>query len=669
MTLNSSRNSAIAAFIVALFYLLCYASAYEYAECPDVAQVQNAYWNHPVPCAGGVYAHGSLHLKWPDAPFSNDTVEVQSVSLVLRIKSTGAYMTIQVWNGHAWSFVSGGRIDFLGDYVYDLTNMPGPYADGSYRIKIANDGPGGLEIEHLELNIDYESNLKELTVLVRNCETNFRIKDAEVTVNGETVETGNDGEAEFTLPKNQYYEIEVGGEDYEKKYSGIYLDDGYDLEVCTYKIERPAVEVRDLEVEDDVITFYLENTGNVEETIQYNVKVNDDIIAEGYVTLDKGDEEEIVGSYDFEPGRHRVRVRAEVSGYADSDSTTYCVTGETENYRCSGKNVVREIIKSGCVSYWEMVEQCDEACSEGVCVAYGEYPGQAEGTCGIEITSLNYADNVVASEIGTFGVRVENNGETSRTVELKLYVDGKFKDKLGLRIASGKSADANFQFRLAAGSRLVRIDAVACGYVSDTVSEIINVKARPTITPSEPDEEPEVPVSPPLPSETAQGFYIRITPNEFSAAPCEGVAFKVTVHSSQEEKYNVLVTGVQADLLRYPSTVTVWGLDEFYVFIKAPKEEGVYPIKVKVWLGSEATESNVKLVVGTGAGTSAGQGTDALTGFVTYAQSGWVTYAFIGIVMAVVFIVLFMRFYMQEQEYDFASLEYNQNVRQASVGE
>jgi hypothetical protein len=694
MIVKTHMNKFIAAFLVAFFYLVCSASAYEYVQCPDSAQIDNAYWNYPQVCAGGVYPDGSLHLKWPDAPFTNDTVEVQSVSLNLRASSIGTYLIIQAWNGRSWSHIYGGQVDFLGDYKFDLTYLPGPYLDGTARVKVFNSGREELKIEELTLAVEYESNLNDLTVVVRDCESNKRLEDVEVEVSdygtkiGEQ-ETNDDGEAVFTLTKDRFYEIEAGGEDYYEKYTGAYLDEDMEVEVCVYKYERAGVEVRDLDVEDGVIEFYIENTGNYEETIQYTVTVDDYAIFDGYVTLDVDEDERITGSYDFEPGIHKVKARAEVGGYADSDWTTHSVAGDTENYRCSGNNVVRERITSGGFSSWEVVEYCSETCSEGVCVSYGEYYDQTGDTCPIEITGVDYAyaDDVGASEIQTFSVRVLNDDDVTRTVQLKLYVDGQLKDQEGLVIGSGRTATNDLQFRMAAGLRLVRIDAVACGYVTDSVSELINVK-RVTTTyqstgqdddttgpdggPDGPGETPEPDTDEPTPQPSV--LSIQVFPSEVVKDPCKGTAFKVTVSSPVDRVYDVQVTGIDEENVDYPSTVEVLRNKDFYVFVKAPEEAGVYPITIIVSHGEESVETVVKLTVSGNGAAPAGDsgegdtGYDALTGFVTLAQSELVLYILIAIIIAGIFVVLIKRFYFSESSYDFAKLEeYDQSVRRASI--
>ncbi len=672
------RNNAIAAFIVAFFYLMCYASACQYSWCPEAAMVDDAYWNHPSVCSGGAYPGGSLNLRWPDAPFNNDTVELQSVQLSVSARSQGSkgtYMVIQVWNGRSWSYVSGGQVDFLGEYKYDLTYMFGPYTDGSARIKVFNSGHEELVIEQLRLDIEYESRLRGLTVVVRDCQTKERLEGVDVEVDDKIRQTYYNGEATFVLTKDEYYHITVGDDDdYRKGYAGVYLEDSEEVEVCVYKIEKPAVQVSGLEVDYDVIRFYLDNTGNVEETVQYSVEVNDEIIFSGHVTLEVGDEEMIAGSYYFPPGIHRVRVTAEAGWYTDSDSTTHYVEGETDNYRCSGNSVVRERITEWGSSRWELVEECEESCSQGVCVAYGETPyfdsdGSDWESCQVEITSFNYADNVVAGETATFVVRARNDGDSIRTVQLKLYADGDRQDNEGIGVAPGKTGEAELQFSPdSSGSVDIRVDAVACGHVMDSVSGVITVKPEP-ITPHIDYEWQDVPESP-YPGEG--DFYIQPYPEEVTAPPCEAAVFKVTIHSSEDREYSVLVMGFDEDELDYPKSVRVWGSEDIYVFVKAPDDEGSYRARVRVWSGDRVAEADLNIVVSADAALLGGQEASGLTGYaVTYSEtSDLVLYALLGIIIVAVFVVLISRFYLSEQEqYDFASLEYEQSVRDASLAQ
>jgi hypothetical protein len=390
------------------------------------------------------------------------------------------------------------------------------------------------------------------------------------------------------------------------------------------------------------------------------------VVFASYVTLEAEDVERITGSYDFQPGIHKVKVTAEVNGKADSDSATYCVTGVTNNYKCSMRNVVREAIRSGCTSTGEIVERCAEACAEGVCLDYDSLPGP-NASCPVEITSLDYVNNIVEGENETIGVGVKNTGDASRIVELKLYVDGNFRERKGLRIASGSSAAGHFQFSMQAGSRQVRIDAVACGQVSESKTEVINVRSRPVITP---------PITvhdnvPPSPQTDAQGqrFSMQIIPEEINASPCQAAVLTVKAPALEalDKDYNVLVTGIESDLLDYPKTVNFAKAKSLYILILAPQEQGVYQLRVKLSSGGESAESSVKLIVSGKAPAQTGQ-QNPLTGFFAYAQSDLILYLLLGIIMATTFVILIKRCSLQRQnKYDFEKLEYDMDVRRRAI--
>jgi hypothetical protein len=140
------RNDAIVAFTVAFFYLLSlgYAAAYEYDSCPDSVKVDNAWWSG-TDCEGGLYDSGTLYMKWSDAPFTNESVEVTSVTLTVSGVSQGTDVYVYFWVNSRWYRMSLGTIDFSGDYVYELPYNPGPYMDSSMRIKVINRGSETLQ--------------------------------------------------------------------------------------------------------------------------------------------------------------------------------------------------------------------------------------------------------------------------------------------------------------------------------------------------------------------------------------------------------------------------------------------------------------------------------------------------------------------------------------------
>ena len=672
------RNYIFAAFIAAFFYMLSYASAYEFSACPDAAQVDSAWWN-PAACEGGMYSFGSLYFEWMNAPFTNETEEVTSVSLMVRTKSRGTDMDIQVWNGNSWSSLPGGRIDFLGNYVYDLTRLlPGPYMDGSQRIRIRNMGTQEMRIENLRLVVDYSGKLRTLTVIVKNCESDDSIEEAEVTVDGETAETGSDGMAEFPLPKGDVYKVEVSDGNYQKTSANVYLDDDKEVELCTRKMDVAGVDIFDLEAEDDMVSFYVSNTGNFGDDVNYAVYVNDDAVTENHAYLTGGDEEMIAIGYEFAPGRNKVKVVASLRDKEDSESVSNCVAGDTENYACTGRNVVREVIRHECASTWEVVETCEEGCSKGSCTYGGQVLDTSEGSCKAQLSSLDFDDNIPANELETLSAKVRNVGSGTRSFELRLFVDGAQKDMKSIKVQEGTSETATFQFRLAAaGQHEARIEAFACRKLSDTVRQAINVKSPQSfIPPVSPPTNPETPTAPP-PVQPGNELSIDASPQNIETKPCTGSAVKVDVRSPVDASYNVEVTGMDKEFVDYPSSVAVnRGTGSFYLYVKSPTQEGNYSLRVRVSKGSLSDESEIKLVVSSNAaaGTAGGAAGSVLTGFISFAQSEWMAFLLIGILVLAVFIAFFMRYLFPTQQnkwdrYDFALLEdeYSRNVKRVAL--
>lgn len=678
MSWRNNVNGAAVAFIVTFFYMLSYAGAATYDACPYSTKIDNSWWNAN-DCEGGIYGHGSLYLKWPDAPFTNETDEVMSVTLIVSGVSQGTDFIILMWNGYSWSSLNGGRLDFSGDYVYDLYNLPGPYMDGSMRIKILNRGSETLHISSLRAVVEFESKIKEFTVTVKDCETNRKLEDVEVTADGITVETDNDGVAVLHLTKEKIYDVRIGGEDYNEITRRVYLYDDDDTEVCVYFQEDYAVDVDDLEVEDDIIEFTVENIGNVDNAdVRYWVFVNDETIFDGYMILDVGEDEDVVGSYNFPPGRHRVRARAQAGNYADSETVTYCTEGVTENFMCSRGNVAVEIIKDNCVSVWQVVEYCDEGCTDGACTADGEIPSSDSGACGAEITSFTYTDGVPANRYVNVDVSVMNTGNGDRDIAVRAYVDGRAKDREEVYVKRGETKTVNLRFRATQGTHTLKIDASACGSVRDITEGRITVKKATTLSAGVPEgrEVEEAPET-----DEVKNIYIETTPKKLFSEQCEGVTFKVTVYPPTET-YRVSVTGVSQEWLHYPKVVNAFEGNDFYVYV-TPKEGGNYTLKVRVFTvdGEVSSTKEVKLYATprenrvttplSGEHNGAGEDDD-LTGMATFTQSPMIGFLILTALIAVVMMLIFSRHYMvKTHDYDSnggtAHVDYDDEVRKTAV--
>jgi hypothetical protein len=688
MTLMNSRNGAIAAFIVAFSMLIASASAATYDACPYSTKVDNSWWDANQ-CEGGIYGYGSLYLKWPDAPFTNETHGVMSVKLIVSGVSQGTDFIILMWNGYSWSALNGGTLDFRGDYVYDLYSLPGPYMDGSMRIKILNRGPETLHISGIRAVVEYQSNVRDLTVTVRDCETNRKIDDVLVSTDGQEAETDDDGVAVLHLTKEKTYEVTIGGDDYRDVKRTVYLYDDDEFEVCVYRFEDHAVLVDDLEVDDNVISFILENTGNIEnDDVRYWVYVDGNVIYDGYAILDPGEEEDIVGSYGFAPGRHKVRARAQAGDYVDSETVTHCMEGVTDNYICSSAgNVLREVIKEKCVSEWRIVEYCDEGCADGKCIEDGGVPAEEVhgGVCDIEITSFSYADGIPANKYENLEVGITNAGEGSRYVDVRLYVDGKYREKMTLLVKEGETEDAEFRFKMTEGTHTVKVIATACSG-ADTAANVVRIKVNAPVLESggvpegrEPEEAPEI--------EPPENIYIEIETGELLSRQCEGLAFQVTVHPFSET-YRLSITGIEQHWMSYPLVIEPANSDNVYVFI-SPEEAGNYTLSVKAWLKEYPTvydekelplritpkgldaDEEAPVLVGAGEGGDEGAEEDEITGMAVFTQSPLLGFMILAALIAVVMILVFTRHYMVEtHDYESnwsAPVNYHDEVKKAAI--
>ncbi|UCD02733.1 MAG: hypothetical protein JSV63_03015 [Candidatus Aenigmatarchaeota archaeon] len=650
-------NELIAVALVAFLMLTAVAGAETYRACPASTKVENAWWDG-TNCEGDVYAPGSLYMKWADAPFTNDTIEVTGVTLTVSAVSQGTEFKIEFWNGYSWSRISGGILDFRGDYVYELPFMPRPYADGSMRMRIINVGPETLHIENIEAEVVYESKIKKYTLTVRDCENNRRLEGVEVEVNGETFETDNDGEVVLLLPKDTVHEITIGGDDYYNIQKNVFLRDDDEDEVCIQFREMHAVDVDDLELDGSVIEFTITNEGNVDnDDIRYWVYVDDNRIFEGFVELDPDEEEDIDVGYDFKPGRHRIRAKAQAGRYVDSESIVECFVGKTDNFVCGADGkVLREVITStSCASRWEVVKTCRYGCTDGKC----DGEPVDDGVCGAEITSFSNTDIVPENMAVTVDVGVKNTGDSDREIAVKLYIDGRYADIEKVFVEVGQTEHVSFRFQYSQGTHTIRVTASACGSEKDSTSGTVKIVA-PALTPGVPEGRQPAEADP---LDTKRIYYIETSAEKLETEQYKSVTLKVTVHPPTET-YMISVTGLDRDWFDYPKTVSSAEDGDFYLYI-TPQEAGEYTIKIRAWLEDDPAVSKVKEVpltvtpapveaVPAPAPAPAPETEDdGVTGMAVFEESPLLGFLILAAIIATIMILIFTRHYMVEtHDYD-----------------
>ncbi len=635
MNSRNPMSGGIAAFVVAFVLMLSLASATDYSSCPKNTKVENAWWDAGE-CEGGIYDHGSLYFRWDDAPFTNDTVDVKEATLTISAVSQGTNLVAYIWTGSYWYGLRTGTLDFRGDYVYDISYIPGAYMDGSVRIKLYNRGSETLNVDSIKLDVKYESKLREVTLDVRDCDTNKRLDDVEVTTDGSTYYTDN-GLATVELVKGKSYLMEFQADDYKDTKRSVYVHDDTDLDVCMERDVRHGVDVRKLDVDEDLITFTIENTGNVDEDISYSVYVDNNEIFKNTVFLYTDEDEDITGSYYFQPGKHSVRAHAKAGNYADSQTITYCVEGVTDNTVCSAGKLLRETIKSGCVSYWEQVGTCEGGTDGG--------EGGDTATCEISITSLNYANDMASGETEILKAKIANGGPDDASVTARLYVDGRYTSVKKTDLGDGESGEVEFRFTMEKGTHTAKIEATACGGAKDEASATIQVSG-PKLEPGVP-EGPDVEVSPEI--KGVSEIFIE-TASSLETTEFEAATLKITVYPPTE-KYTVSVTGVDQEWLDYPHSVNSLKNRDFYVLV-SPEKAGNYTLRIRVWLGDEPgdiyDEEIVKLSVAAKAPydhDEGGEG-DGLTGMFVQENSALVGLVIALSLIAAVLMMVFTRMYM-----------------------
>ena len=641
--------------IVMLSLFSASAEALQYEACPAASMIDNAWWN-PSICDGGIYAPGSLYFKWEDFPFANSTIDVRSITLEITAKSPGTNMQMLVWNGYSWTALSAGWMDFLGNYKYDLTNIPGPYMDGNVRLKIINTGPKDLQIQSIKLSAVFYSKIRTLTVVVRDCQTEDPVSGVDIKTGDETLKTGGNGKAAFPLPKDQYYRIEASNEDYYDYTTSVYLDADKETEFCMLKKEKHDARISGLDADDDVIRFYLKNTGNAKDTIYYNLMVGKTVIASDYYALDASDTERVDNYHTFLPGIYSIEAAAFIGGQEkDSQTITHCVSGMTEKYRCSGKFVQRQSIDSGCDTDWENVKECSEGCTNGQCVSESQQPDG--DSCQVRISSISVSDKTWVGAQASANVAIANTGSSKAAAEATLFIDGIYAAKKSIAIDAGKTAAVIFQFSIRnPGKHMLKINTSACGKVKDSLAEEITA-VQPSGGPSPPA---------PKPPATAQISVEVSPPDEVKTWKCGNAVFGVAVSTTVPGTYNIDVKGIDQSWVDYPAELNVKGQETFYVYA-SPQEDGEYTIYITV-SGQGAPPKTVVVTVSASEENRAKPGSGALAGMLLAGASswGWIVLLFILLALA---LLAFLRSTgtFGQQEYDFRMLEYDRGVRKAAL--
>ncbi|MCD6496449.1 MAG: hypothetical protein J7K54_04205 [Candidatus Aenigmarchaeota archaeon] len=652
----NARNDAVAALIAALLIFIGTAGAETYEACPYSTMVDNGWWNGNS-CSGGVYAYGKLYFEWPDAPLENATNEVTSAALVVSGVSQGTDIVFQIWNGYGWYALNGGTIDFSGDYVYQLPYMPGRYTDGSMRIRLINTGDEVIRIDSVRALIEFESTLKTFTLTVTDCESGEHLEGIRVSDSGGYSETtDHNGVAVFHIPKNDARQFEIGSDNYRTMYRNIYLTNDEDAEVCLYHIDRHSVDVSGLDVDSGIISFNIENTGNVDnDYISYSIFVDNKDIFTGSLLLDAGDDEDVTGSYNFPAGRHKVRARAQAGDYADSQTVTYCVEGTTDNYRCSAGNVVRETITGNCVSQWSVVKHCTSGCSGGACLedggatVFAPYEGSP---CAVEISSFNYADMVPENRPLEIEAGLSNTGISAASAKVNLYADGRYMGSKTVSVSGEGTGSASFKIYLKKGEHNVNVRIYGCSGAGSSAG--VTLRTAPAVL----DDDEIFKSTGPVP-ETAEeikrpdSIFLEITPHEVHATESEAVSFMVSIFPPTE-MYEVYVTGIDQKRLDYPKTVDAASSNDFYVHAR-PETAGNYTLKVRVWLSGNQSASRTETVKISVVSVKAKPYVpDSMSGMASAGSAPLLGLLIFGVLVLVVMLLVFARQYMVE-DYDYDS--------------
>ncbi|MEM5871264.1 MAG: PKD domain-containing protein [Candidatus Aenigmatarchaeota archaeon] len=258
--------------------------------------------------------------------------------------------------------------------------------------------------------------------------------------------------------------------------------------------------------------------------------------------------------------------------------------------------------------------------------------GYAVGkVCDLMVKKFDYYSYLFEGSIAWVETEVENVGDSSQTLYLKLYVDGVLKDQYTKYLKPGEKTTKKFEFSLSVGSHTINIEAYF------PCSRKINKTAEITIFPRSSS------AFIPYPSNVSQPtgeISVSINPKSLDIEIYSGDTIEISINSPVKTKFEIFVDGLPENWASYPKEVEVEGSEKFYVYI-VPKELGNYEFKVKVKAGNRTFEEHVSLYVSPKSEEVSGGIFDA-SGMIAYTQSNWV----FGLILVIILIALVAAYFV-----------------------
>lgn len=253
--------------------------------------------------------------------------------------------------------------------------------------------------------------------------------------------------------------------------------------------------------------------------------------------------------------------------------------------------------------------------------------GYAEGTtCSLAVKRFDYYSYLMEGSNGWVETEIENTGTTSRTLTVKLYVDGSLKDEYTTHLRYGDTVVKRFEFPLSVGTHKIRMEAyLPCADKINKTTEITLFPLKGTVF---------IPSTPNATTPPSGEVSVIITPASLDIEADAGGTVSLQFYAPQKTKFSIAVEGLPDAWASYPREVEVEGSGTAFVYI-VPKAVGNYDFKVKANTTSKMFEQAIMLYV---APKSQDKGAaDGMTGLISGMGGNWLIGA--AIVAALVLLV------------------------------
>lgn len=345
--------------------------------------------------------------------------------------------------------------------------------------------------------------------------------------------------------------------------------------------------------EDGLISFFINNTGDIDADITYTVYVGlNELERVEELSLDAGEGERRESGYSFLYGNYWIRVEAESDcGSRDFKEMVYAILEPLPKV-CSGPEGVegdvrcdREMgslleCRDGSWIYHGEDESCKSKCYP-YCTGEKLYP-----ECRVDIETLDFLDNILEGNALKLETRIKNTGMGEEIINLKLHINGKLqRDYLLPELGPEESITETLYYYPRAGENEFRLEAVAnCSASDSKEGTFLVIEKAPE---PEPQPEPE-----PGPLVTS----VSIGPKSLDIIISRGKTLELDIGSSRSQEFIISVTGMEEGWLQYAKQLEVEGKKRAYIYI-TPQKLGTYNLTITVQGEVEGFQEEVSLYV------------------------------------------------------------------------